>query len=74
MKQGVQTARKAGVPEFEAINWNGYVAHSATPPAVIARLNAEINRVLNIADVRELPAQPRHDRRAGFGGTVCRAA
>ena len=50
----VPTAREAGVPEIEAINWNGYVVHAATPPAVISRLNAEINRVLNTPDVREL--------------------
>ena len=50
----VQTAREAGVPEIEAINWNGYVVHAATPPAVISRLNAEINKVLSTPDVREL--------------------
>ena len=50
----VPTAREAGVPEIEAINWNGYVVHAATPPAVIARLNAEINKVLTTPDVREL--------------------
>jgi tripartite-type tricarboxylate transporter receptor subunit TctC len=47
------TAREAGVPEIEAINWNGLVAHSAAPAAAIARLNAEINRVLSLPDVRE---------------------
>ena len=50
----VQTAREAGVPEIEAINWNGFVVHAATPPAVISRLNAEINKVLSTPDVREL--------------------
>ncbi len=49
----VQTAREAGVPEIEAINWNGYVVHAATPPAVISRLNAEINKVLTTPEVRE---------------------
>ena len=50
----VPTAREAGVPEIEAINWNGLIVHSATPAAAIARLNAEINNVLNMPDVREL--------------------
>ncbi len=50
----VQTAREAGVPEIEAINWNGYVVHAATPAAVISRLNAEINKVLSTPEVREL--------------------
>lgn len=49
----VLTAREAGVPEIEAINWNGYVVHSATPAAVITRLNSEINRVLNTPEVRD---------------------
>ncbi len=50
----VPTAREAGVPEIEAINWNGYVVQSATPAAVITRLNTEINRVLSTPEVREL--------------------
>ena len=50
----VPTAREAGVPEIEAINWNGYVVHSATPSAVIARLNTGINNALNMPEVREL--------------------
>ncbi len=47
-------AREAGVPEIEAGNWNGFVVYAATPPVVIARLNAEINKVLATPDVREL--------------------
>ena len=50
----VQTAREAGVPEIEAINWNGFVVHAATPAAAIMRLNSEINKVLTTPDVREL--------------------
>jgi tripartite-type tricarboxylate transporter receptor subunit TctC len=50
----VPTAREAGVPEVEAMNWNGYVVPSATPAAVILRLNSEINKVLSMPDVREL--------------------
>ena len=49
----VPTAREAGVPEIEAINWNGYVVHSATPTAAVTRLNAEINKVLSTPEVRE---------------------
>lgn len=49
----VPTAREAGVPEIEAINWNGYVVHSATPAAIITRLNSEINKALSISEVRE---------------------
>ncbi len=49
----VPSAREAGVPEIEAINWNGYVVPSATPAAAIARLNAEISKVLNTPEVRD---------------------
>lgn len=49
----VPTAREAGLPQIEAINWSGFVVHSATPAAVIQRLNAETVRVLNLAEVKE---------------------
>jgi tripartite-type tricarboxylate transporter receptor subunit TctC len=50
----VPTAREAGVPEMEATNWAGLVIASATPVAAVTRLNGEIVRALNLADVREL--------------------
>ena len=36
------TMRESGYPELEAVNWAGIVVAAATPPAVIARLNAEL--------------------------------
>ena len=50
----VPTSREAGVPEVEAINWNGLVAPAATPAVAIQRLNAEVNKVLNTPEVIEL--------------------
>lgn len=50
---GVPTMREAGFPELEATNWSGFVIPSATPQAVIARLNAETVRALNMAEVRD---------------------
>jgi tripartite-type tricarboxylate transporter receptor subunit TctC len=49
----VPTFREAGYPELEATNWAGYVVPAATPPAVVARLNAELVRALRNADVQE---------------------
>jgi tripartite-type tricarboxylate transporter receptor subunit TctC len=49
----VPTAREVGYPEIEATNWAGFVVASATPPAAVARLNAEIVKALNSPDVRE---------------------
>jgi len=49
----VPTLRELGYPALEATNWAGIVVPAATPPAVIARLNAELNRVLRIPEVQE---------------------
>jgi tripartite-type tricarboxylate transporter receptor subunit TctC len=49
----VPTMREAGFPELEASNWSGIVAPAATPPSVIARLNAELVRALQTADVQD---------------------
>ena len=39
---------------FEANTWWGAVAPAATPKDVLAKLNAEINRMLATAEVRKL--------------------
>jgi tripartite-type tricarboxylate transporter receptor subunit TctC len=35
------------IPDFDAVQWYGVVAPAGTPPAIIQRLNAEINRALS---------------------------
>jgi len=40
------------LPGFEATAWYGLLAPAGTPAAVVARLNAEVNRVLSDPDVR----------------------
>lgn len=49
----VPTMAEAGVPGFDISNWFGYFVPAGTPPDVIGKLNAEINRALRMADVRE---------------------
>jgi tripartite-type tricarboxylate transporter receptor subunit TctC len=49
----VPTFAEAGVPDLVADSWVGILAPAATPPAVLARLNAELNAVLNDPVVRE---------------------
>ena len=49
----VPTVREAGYPEVESTNWSGLVVPAATPPAAIARLNAELGQALRNAEVRE---------------------
>jgi tripartite-type tricarboxylate transporter receptor subunit TctC len=42
---------ESGLAGYEATSWNGIVAPAATPKPVIAKLNAEILRMLRRADV-----------------------
>ncbi|MDO8596539.1 MAG: tripartite tricarboxylate transporter substrate binding protein [Sulfuricaulis sp.] len=47
------TVAEAGVPGFEAATWHGVFVPAGTPTAIVDRLNAEINRMLQLPDVRE---------------------
>ena len=49
----IPTVAESGVSGFSAATWLGIVAPAGTPPAVVARLNDELNRVLALPDVRE---------------------
>jgi tripartite-type tricarboxylate transporter receptor subunit TctC len=47
----VPTVADSGYPGFEADQWYGIVAPAGTPAALVARLNAEINKALALPDV-----------------------
>jgi len=47
------TVAEAGVPGYEASTWFAVMAPTGTPAATIAKLNAEVNAILQMADVRE---------------------
>ena len=47
------TVAEAGVPGFDAITWHGIVVPARTPQPAIARLNGELNKLLQTADMRE---------------------
>jgi tripartite-type tricarboxylate transporter receptor subunit TctC len=47
------TVAESGVPGYEVSGWVGLFAPMGTPAQVIARLNADVARVLNNPDVRE---------------------
>jgi tripartite-type tricarboxylate transporter receptor subunit TctC len=49
----VPTVAEAGVPGYELTVWFGLVAPAGTPREVIAKLNAEVARILAMPDVRE---------------------
>ncbi|MSP97603.1 MAG: tripartite tricarboxylate transporter substrate binding protein [Betaproteobacteria bacterium] len=56
------TIAEAGVPGYQANIWNGLLAAGATPKPLIARLNRELVRQLNLPETRE--------RYAGLGAEV----
>jgi tripartite-type tricarboxylate transporter receptor subunit TctC len=49
----VPTINDAGYQGFDANTWFGLAAPAGTPAHVVARLNTEVNRVLQMPDVRD---------------------
>ena len=49
----VPTVAESGFPGFEATGWLGILVPNGTPPAVIARLNAEIAKVMQNPEVQK---------------------
>ena len=51
------TVAESGVPGYEASAWFGVVAPAATPRDIVTKLNTEINRAVNLPDMKERFAQ-----------------
>ena len=49
----VPTFAEAGVPGYEAYTWNCLIAPKATPRAIVERINRELNRALDSAEMRK---------------------
>lgn len=49
----VPTVSEAGVPGYESGIWLGLMAPMGTPRPVLEKLNAEVNKLLNSAEVRD---------------------
>jgi len=49
----VPTLMEEGIPGYEASLWVAVVAPAGVPPAIVARLNGELNAVLSAPDTRE---------------------
>lgn len=56
----VPTLDEAGLKNFDADTWFGFYAPAGTPPAIVSRLNQEINKIL--------ATQPVKDRIMAIGG------
>jgi tripartite-type tricarboxylate transporter receptor subunit TctC len=49
----VPTSKEAGIDNFEVLTWYGILAPAGVPGAALARLNSEIVKVMNLADMKE---------------------
>ena len=47
------TISEAGVPSYDSTVWWGIVAPAGTPQEIVARLNIEINRILQMEDIQQ---------------------
>jgi tripartite-type tricarboxylate transporter receptor subunit TctC len=65
------TMAEAGVPGYEMVGWNGIFLAKGTPPDIVARLAAELTKVLRLPDVKEqmagLGAEPGGNLPQEFG-------
>jgi tripartite-type tricarboxylate transporter receptor subunit TctC len=62
----VPTVAESGFPGFEANQWFGLLTTAGTPPAIIERLNAEVNKILQLP---ETAAKLLHHGVSAGGGT-----
>jgi len=51
--QELPTMAESGLPGFDSLNWNGIVGPAGMPKDIVARLNREIVRAVNLADIKE---------------------
>ena len=65
---------EAGLAGYEIGSWQGVFAPAGVPPAIVARLNTEIVKIINMPDVQkkiiDLGAEPVGDTAEQFGAFV----
>ncbi|HET7365844.1 MAG TPA: tripartite tricarboxylate transporter substrate binding protein [Burkholderiales bacterium] len=49
----VPTVAESGYPGFDADSWYGLLMPAGAPPAIVQRVNAEVNKVLALPEMRE---------------------
>lgn len=47
----IQTVKESGVADFDIMAWTGVLAPKGTPPAVVAKLHAQVEKALELPDV-----------------------
>jgi tripartite-type tricarboxylate transporter receptor subunit TctC len=68
----IPTVAESGFAGYDALAWYGVLAPAATPPEVIARLNAEIGKALAAPDLRQRLANIGVDPAPGTPGELQR--
>jgi tripartite-type tricarboxylate transporter receptor subunit TctC len=70
------TVAESGLPGFDALVWYGLVGPKGMPDAVVRQINAEVSRLLGLAEVRErfasLGATPTPGTPADFSAQIKR--
>lgn len=71
------TFKELGMPVVEAGSWQGFLTSKGTPPATVAKLNAEIRKILAMPDIANKIKDLGGDIRAGspeeFGAWMTKA-
>jgi tripartite-type tricarboxylate transporter receptor subunit TctC len=49
----ISTVAESGVPGYEVVLWHGFIAPKGVPAPVIERLNAEVNKILQLKETAE---------------------
>ena len=49
----IPTIAEQGLPGFDANNWNGLLAPANTPQSIVAKLNAEVVKILHTPEIRQ---------------------
>jgi len=74
----VPTIAETGLPGFESLTWFGLFGPANTPKPVVDRINAEVNKILQLPDVKErftqLGFEPAGGTQDQFAQTIARDA
>jgi tripartite-type tricarboxylate transporter receptor subunit TctC len=70
----VPTIAESGVPGFDAAGWFAVLAPAGTPASVITKLNAEINRILALPEVKASLAADGAEPAGGTPGQAAQSA
>jgi tripartite-type tricarboxylate transporter receptor subunit TctC len=46
----IPTVAESGVPDYEVTNWHGLIGPKGLPPAIVERLNTQVNKALKAPD------------------------